>query len=145
MKAIPAGAQASTPTHEVVRGETGVLEDALGQPPSNVAPRMHGYGHRRPTLIAPECQVAAGLAVFYKSVRLQETNEFARGYLGKARHAGRPMESSSTCTMLSLWGMAWERARSDSTCCSMASRMLRRASSIVLPLLRQPGRVGLYA
>lgn len=38
-----------------------------------------------------------------------------------------------------------ENCRREATCCSMASRMLRFVSSMVFPLLKQPGMVGLQA
>src|SRR5947208_9213075 len=80
-----------------------------------------------------------------KALALEEADELARRYLRHATHSGSPTVNSSTCTSRSSCGIGCACANRLAICCSIASRMFRRASSIDFPFEKQPGKVGLYA
>src|SRR3989475_12281599 len=66
----------------------------------------------------------ACLAIFDEALGLEKAHKLAGPDLRHPRHQGIPTVNSSTC-------------------CWIASRMFRLASSMVLPLLKQPAGVGL--
>ena len=70
----------------------------------------------------------------------EKAHKLAGPDLRHPRHQGIPTVNSSTCTSFSFCGIGCPWVSRASTCCWIASRMFRLASSMVLPLLKQPAR-----
>lgn|GEM_PF-4651099 len=90
------------PTDEVVSRETRVLQNTNRQTAAYVTSCVNGDCHRDSSALVAKRKMTSRLPVFLESSVFQETNKFARGSLRKSRHAGMPIESSSTCTLRSF-------------------------------------------